>query len=288
MTRSHSAYCLLAWRVHDAGQGQQAKTILDIGEGEFDELTHFTWRQFSYMFSRNRSTCGVRPYIRAGCNPDAASWVARWVEWWIDAATGLPIPERSGVIRWFVRDGDNIRWGDSPAELRRDYPDAGDPLSFTFIGATLEVVHPVASAGMGLGLSDCANRTDARVGEGEFGEDGDTHSSTPCVSRGLGVSAQSGTASAIRRRAIAAYFSDISHPMKLRPVWTQATPVVPEPQNGSNTVDHWNIRLVKAKIRGNRPDWRRDVDPQVVPLRPPVMAIDGLLAHLVTVANRAG
>jgi hypothetical protein len=28
------------------------------------------------MTSRNRSTCGVRPYIRATCNPDADSWVA--------------------------------------------------------------------------------------------------------------------------------------------------------------------------------------------------------------------
>jgi hypothetical protein len=39
----------------------------------FDELTHFTARQFFYMVSRNRSTCGVRPYIRATCNPDADS-----------------------------------------------------------------------------------------------------------------------------------------------------------------------------------------------------------------------
>jgi hypothetical protein len=42
----------------------------------FDELTHFTAHQFFYMVSRNRSTCGVRPYIRATCNPDADSWVA--------------------------------------------------------------------------------------------------------------------------------------------------------------------------------------------------------------------
>jgi hypothetical protein len=41
----------------------------------FDELTHFTAHQFLYMVSRNRSTCGVKPYIRATCNPDADSWV---------------------------------------------------------------------------------------------------------------------------------------------------------------------------------------------------------------------
>lgn len=105
---------------------------------EFDELTTFTEHQFVYMLSRNRSTCGVRPYVRAGCNADAASWVARWVEWFVDPATGYPIPERAGKLRWFVRDGDNLRWASDPAELRRDYPDSGDPLSFTFIPAKLD------------------------------------------------------------------------------------------------------------------------------------------------------
>ncbi len=58
----------------------------------FDELTHFTAHQFFYMVSRNRSTCGVKPYIRATCNPDADSWVADFLAWWIDRETGLPIP----------------------------------------------------------------------------------------------------------------------------------------------------------------------------------------------------
>lgn len=36
----------------------------------FDELTHFTWDEYSYMFSRNRpSGGGTRCYIRATCNP---------------------------------------------------------------------------------------------------------------------------------------------------------------------------------------------------------------------------
>lgn len=83
----------------------------------FDELTHFSEVQFWYMLSRNRSMCGVRPYIRATCNPDPASWVAEFISWWIDQETGYAIPERSGVIRWFVRVGDQIIWADSPADL---------------------------------------------------------------------------------------------------------------------------------------------------------------------------
>jgi predicted phage terminase large subunit-like protein len=104
---------------------------------EFDELTTFTEHQFVYMLSRNRSTCGVRPYVRAGCNPDAASWVARWVAWYVDPATGYPIPERAGRLRWFVRDGETIRWADTRAELLEGYPDLL-PKSFTFVPATLE------------------------------------------------------------------------------------------------------------------------------------------------------
>jgi len=65
----------------------------------FDELTHFSAHQFFYMVSRNRSTCGVRPYIRATCNPDADSWVADFLSWWIDPEVGYPIPERAGVLR---------------------------------------------------------------------------------------------------------------------------------------------------------------------------------------------
>ena len=39
----------------------------------FDELTHFTEKQFFYMMSRNRSASGVPGYIRATTNPDADS-----------------------------------------------------------------------------------------------------------------------------------------------------------------------------------------------------------------------
>lgn len=110
----------------------------------FDELTHFTPTQFWYMVSRNRSMCGVRPYIRATCNPDADSWVADLIAWWIDQDTGLPIPERSGVLRWFVRVGEELRWADSPGELAQftmvgedGEPTPIPPKSLTFIPAKL-------------------------------------------------------------------------------------------------------------------------------------------------------
>lgn len=111
----------------------------------FDELTHFSKFQFFYMLSRNRSTCGVKPYVRATCNPDADSWVAEFIEWWIDQDTGYAIKERSGKIRWMVRVNDTIYWSDTRKEavqqaigLGMDPDKAGImPKSVTFISATL-------------------------------------------------------------------------------------------------------------------------------------------------------
>lgn len=84
---------------------------------EFDELTHFSEFQFFYMLSRNRSTCGIKPYVRASTNPDADSWVASFIAWWIDQDTGYAIPERSGKIRYMARINEEIVWGDTPDEV---------------------------------------------------------------------------------------------------------------------------------------------------------------------------
>lgn len=87
----------------------------------FDELTHFTESQFFYMFSRNRSTCGVKPYIRATCNPDGESWVAKFIEWWIDPETGYADESRCGKLRYFIRQNNLIHWADSPAQLYEEF-----------------------------------------------------------------------------------------------------------------------------------------------------------------------
>lgn len=79
----------------------------------FDELPHFTEYQFFYMLSRNRSASVVKPYVRGTCNPDADSWVAGFVSWWIDQATGFPIPERAGVLRYMVRNNERTYWFDT-------------------------------------------------------------------------------------------------------------------------------------------------------------------------------
>lgn len=104
---------------------------------QFDELTHFSAAQFFYMLSRNRSLCGVKPYVRATCNPDAESWVAGFIAWWIDQETGLAVPERSGVVRWMTREGDTLRWADTREALLEAHGEDCDPKSVTFVASSL-------------------------------------------------------------------------------------------------------------------------------------------------------
>ena len=113
----------------------------------FDELTHFTRAQFFYMLSRNRSLSGIRPYVRATCNPDADSWLAELIGWWL-GEDGFPIAARAGCLRWFVRVGDALDWADTQGELAARHPGL-PPKSLTFIPARLDDNPALTSADPG-------------------------------------------------------------------------------------------------------------------------------------------
>lgn len=118
----------------------QGAQICELG---FDELTHFSERTFFYMLSRNRSTCGIQPFVRATCNPDADSWVAKFIKWWIDQDTGYPIPRRCGKLRWFIRRDETLHWADSKTELWDKFnlvteEERNEPRSVTFIMSRLQ------------------------------------------------------------------------------------------------------------------------------------------------------
>lgn len=118
----------------------------------FDELIHFTPGQFWYLVGRNRSACGVKPYIRATTNPQTSGWVKRFISWWIYPddhddfnLRGMPIHERAGVVRYLARWNENSYWGDSPEEAINALPEEGRAdyrielvKSVTFIPGTLD------------------------------------------------------------------------------------------------------------------------------------------------------
>lgn len=117
----------------------------------FDELTHFLANQFWFMLTRNRSACGVRPYMRCTTNPQARGWVKDLVQWWIypddypdERLRGFPIPDRDGLVRWVTRFKRRLLWGNSPAEVICQLPESEQPeydvnsvKSLSFIGGTL-------------------------------------------------------------------------------------------------------------------------------------------------------
>lgn len=95
----------------------------------FDELTHFSMEQVFYMLSRNRSTCGVKPYVRGTTNPDPDSWVKKFLAPWVDENWQGKRAE-SGELRYFIRDAGQIVW----LEHKEDHPDAK---SVSFIRASV-------------------------------------------------------------------------------------------------------------------------------------------------------
>jgi len=96
----------------------------------FDELTHFSQKPFFYMLSRLRSRCGVKPYLRATCNPDPRSWVAEFLSPWIDG-DGFPYPDVG--TRYMERRGVNIEWHDHEEDAA--LTSKARPLSVRFIPA---------------------------------------------------------------------------------------------------------------------------------------------------------
>lgn len=106
----------------------------------FEELTHFTRRQFFYLMGRNRSRSGIKPYMRASLNPDPDHFAKKeFIQWYLNEE-GFADPAKSGVLRYFVADDDTLIWGDTREELATKIPPkrVKDIKSFTFIPAKLE------------------------------------------------------------------------------------------------------------------------------------------------------
>jgi len=103
------------------------------------------------MLTRNRSTCGVKPYMRCTTNPQSRGWVKDLIQWWLvpddhpdERLRGFPIPQRDGHVRWVTRVKKRLIWGDSAQQVidqisavdRPDY-DLNSIKSLAFIGGTL-------------------------------------------------------------------------------------------------------------------------------------------------------
>lgn len=120
---------------------QYVSDKLDIQGLEFtligvDEACQFEWEQLSYMMSRLRSGSKYVSRMVMSCNPDPDHKIREIIDWYLDDR-GYPIPERDGVMRWFLTIDDNFVWGDSAEELKKRYGKDKKPLSFSFISSTI-------------------------------------------------------------------------------------------------------------------------------------------------------
>lgn len=100
------------------------------------EGTQFDWEQLEYMMSRLRSNSKYPSRMVVSCNPDPDHKLREMIDWYLDE-NGLPIPERDGVIRWFVRVDDNYIWGSTKEELKQRFGKKCKPVSFSFISSTI-------------------------------------------------------------------------------------------------------------------------------------------------------
>lgn len=94
----------------------------------FDEATEFTEEMITYLMSRNRNVkVKHKPSVCMATNPHCDSFLKDWVWGWLDTETGIPLPEKRGKIRYFVRDeaGDMI-WYDSKEEAEAIYGSGED------------------------------------------------------------------------------------------------------------------------------------------------------------------
>jgi hypothetical protein len=94
------------------------------------------WRGRAPVIGRNRKSASSCFSICAARRSSPKSW--------IDQETGLPIPERAGVLRHFIRVSEKVVWADRPEELMQqmklpqDLPAGVEPprpISVTFIPA---------------------------------------------------------------------------------------------------------------------------------------------------------
>ena len=107
-----------------------------------DEGTQFEWEQIEYMISRLRSGSKYDSRLVVSCNPECGSWIHNLIKDYYLDDKGYAIKEKDGVVRYFIKEGQDFTWADTQEELIELYgldPETADQeiFSFTFISATI-------------------------------------------------------------------------------------------------------------------------------------------------------
>jgi predicted phage terminase large subunit-like protein len=114
---------------------------LQISAAMIDEATQISEDHTLVVLSRLRSKAKMVPNLFLTCNPSPDSYLRRWIDWWIipkgEENAGRPDPKRDGVVRWFIRQNNEMIWADTKEELLETYGPSVLPLSLQFISANI-------------------------------------------------------------------------------------------------------------------------------------------------------
>lgn len=109
----------------------------------FDEATDFTETQVTFLLSRMRNartSKSYTPQMYLCTNPSYHSFLREWIEdFYLDPNDGTPIPERTNVERYFVRNGNEMKWFDTRQEAEAIYgkSNSSGVRSFRFVSARI-------------------------------------------------------------------------------------------------------------------------------------------------------
>ena len=109
-----------------------------------DEANECPMEGIIFLFTRMRTTCGVRPIMRLSCNPDPNHPLAKWVDpfYLIDGGEEDGRPDRavSGTVRYFARNPESNEFVFGPTREVVALESGRDPAeskTFAFINADL-------------------------------------------------------------------------------------------------------------------------------------------------------
>lgn len=126
--------------------------LIQISNIFYDEITHSdNEEQMWWLFSRLRSNAKNVHSIWMSANPQFDHWVLKYAMWYLIPEglenAGRPDPEKNGVIRYLLRIGGDVVWGDTAQELidkygkpdlPNDHVDQVKPISFQGLFGTID------------------------------------------------------------------------------------------------------------------------------------------------------
>lgn len=141
MTFTFSSGAIVAMGHCETNEDAEKWRGRQVSAAMIDEATQLLEDHVLVILSRLRSKAKMVPNLFLTCNPSPDSFVRRWVDWWLipkgEENAGRADPKKDGVVRWFIRQNNEMIWADTRQELLDTYGSHVLPLSLQFISANI-------------------------------------------------------------------------------------------------------------------------------------------------------